>query len=180
MTLAARLHAGETLGDRIIKVDHAGEHGAVCVYLAQRWIAQWRTPDLVPEIDDFIAHERRHRALFGAALAERGRPRCRSYWLCGFGGYALGGITALFGRHAIAATTVAIEAVVLRHLDAQLTVLSLDDRAACDIIGAIIDDEKTHHAQSVDRLGKPGFWTKLLLPIVGGATEVVIWLGMKL
>jgi demethoxyubiquinone hydroxylase (CLK1/Coq7/Cat5 family) len=40
MALMAHLHRGETLGDRVMKVDHAGEHGAVCIYLAQRWFAR--------------------------------------------------------------------------------------------------------------------------------------------
>lgn len=61
MTLVARLKYGETLGDRVIKVDHAGEHGAVSIYRAQRWVARWRAPDMVAEIDDFISHELRHR-----------------------------------------------------------------------------------------------------------------------
>jgi len=30
----ARLKPGETLGDRIMKVDHAGEHGAICEVVA--------------------------------------------------------------------------------------------------------------------------------------------------
>ena len=55
MALTARLARGETLGDRIVKVDHAGEHGAVCIYRAQRWFAHWRAPDMIAKIDDFIA-----------------------------------------------------------------------------------------------------------------------------
>jgi 3-demethoxyubiquinol 3-hydroxylase len=35
MEIIARLAADETLGDRIIKVNHAGEHGAVNIYRAQ-------------------------------------------------------------------------------------------------------------------------------------------------
>ncbi|MBV9419480.1 MAG: demethoxyubiquinone hydroxylase family protein, partial [Alphaproteobacteria bacterium] len=34
--------AGETLGDRILKVDHAGENGAVCIYRAQIFVCRWR------------------------------------------------------------------------------------------------------------------------------------------
>ena len=35
MELIVRLAADETLGDRVIKVNHAGEHGAVKIYRAQ-------------------------------------------------------------------------------------------------------------------------------------------------
>ena len=51
MALTARLQSGETLGDRVMKVDHAGEHGAICIYRAQRWFARWRAPDMVGELD---------------------------------------------------------------------------------------------------------------------------------
>ena len=120
MATAARLRKGETLGDLVIKVDHAGEHGAVCIYTAQRWFARWRAPDLVDELSHFRDHERGHRALFSAVLADRGLRRCRSYHFCAVGGLVLGGITGLLGRQAIAATTVAVERVVLRHLREQV------------------------------------------------------------
>lgn len=48
MALVARLNPGETLGDRVMKVDHAGEHGAVCM-------------EMLPELDHFLAHERGQR-----------------------------------------------------------------------------------------------------------------------
>ncbi len=78
MTLAARLKVGETLCNRVIKVDHAGEHGAISIYTTQLWMARRRTPELVAELEEFLNHERRHRALFGAALLTRKRPRRRS------------------------------------------------------------------------------------------------------
>jgi ubiquinone biosynthesis monooxygenase Coq7 len=51
MSMAARRKQGETLGDRVMKVDHAGEHGAICIYRAQRFFARWRAPHMVPELE---------------------------------------------------------------------------------------------------------------------------------
>ncbi|OYW47104.1 MAG: demethoxyubiquinone hydroxylase family protein [Sphingomonadales bacterium 12-68-11] len=180
MRLAARLSRGETLGDRIIKVDHAGEHGAVCIYSAQRWFATWRAPDMLDEIEEFIAHERGHRARFAAELERRGRPRCRSYGLCGLGGLALGAATGLAGRQAIAATTVAIERVVLRHMHEQIDALEAADPRATDVLRQIVVEEQEHHDLSKIRLAPDNLWSKLLDPIVSASTEVVIWLGMRL
>jgi hypothetical protein len=42
MEIIARLAADETPGDRIIKVNHAGEHGAVNIYRAQLLACRWR------------------------------------------------------------------------------------------------------------------------------------------
>lgn len=176
----ARLNRGETLGDRIMKVDHAGEHGAICIYRAQRWFARWRAPEMVAELDHFLAHEREHRARFGAELARRNRRRCRSYLWCGFGGFVLGAITGLAGRNAITSTTVAIESVVLRHMRRQIEALEGIDREAVATLIAIIAEEQEHHDLSVIRGPSNGFWPTLINPVVSTSTEVVIWLGMRL
>ena len=180
MALVARLNAGETLGDRVMKVDHAGEHGAVCIYLAQRWFARWRAPDMVAELDHFLAHERGHRARFGGELARRQQRRCRSYFWCGLGGFVLGTVTGIAGRQAIAATTVAIERVVLRHMQEQVRELNGVDGEAVRALREIIAEEQEHHDLSAARLAPRGMWPRIINPVVGASTHVVIWLGMRL
>lgn len=95
----------QALGDRILKIDHAGEHGAVNIYRAQILVSRVTSPELTATLCEFIAHEQRHRALFWSRMQSRAIRRCRSYRLCGVGGYLLGFITGLLGRQAIAATT---------------------------------------------------------------------------
>lgn len=180
MALAARLTLNETLGDRVMKVDHAGEHGAVCIYGARRWFARWRAPDMLAEIDEFLAHERGHRAQFAAELGRRGVRRCRSYLLCGFGGLILGGVTGLAGRGAITATTVAIERVVLRHMREQIAELRGVDEEAVRTLSVIIAEEQEHHDLSAVRLPTVGLWQRVIDPVVSASTEAVIWLGMRL
>ena len=180
VALVARLKPGEALGDRVMKVNHAGEQGAVCIYRAQRWIATVVTPSLVSELAENQAHEERHRAVFAAELSRRGARRCRSYWLCAIGGTTLGVITAPFGRRAIAATTVAVEQVVLRHLDAQRMALRNLDAEAVAAIDNIARDESEHHDAALHTLGKPTLPLQLLMTVVSISTETVIWLGMRL
>ena len=180
MTLTARLASGETLGDRVMKVDHAGEHGAICIYRAQRWMARWTAPAMVPEIDGFLEHERRHRAVFGAELARRGRARCRSFLACGLGGFVLGTVTGLLGRNAIAATTRAIEAVVLRHMREQIAELDGVDPQAVTALRDIVREEQAHHDASEAHLGRDTIWSAILDPVVAASTEAVIWMGMRL
>lgn len=163
-----------------MKVDHAGEHGAICVYRAQRWFARWRAPEMVAELDHFLAHERGHRARFGAELARRNRRRCRSYYWCGVGGFTLGAITGLAGRHAIASTTVAIERVVLRHMHQQVAALDGIDPEAVVALREIIEEEQEHHDLSAARSSARRFWPTLIDPVVSASTEAVIWLGMRL
>jgi ubiquinone biosynthesis monooxygenase Coq7 len=169
-----------TLGNRILKVNHAGENGAVHIYAGQLVLARWTAPALVPELLEFQTHELRHRNVFEAELARRGQRRCRSYWLCGAGGYLLGLLTGLLGKSAIAATTVAVEAVVLRHLQEQLTTLATLDPPAVSAIASIVEDEQQHHDSAALQAQAGAFWPRILRPIVSASTECVIWLGMKL
>ena len=92
----------------------------------------------------------------------------------------LGVLTGLCGRRAIAATTVAVERVVLRHLRLQLLALAGNDVQAAAAISNIVDEEQLHFDLSASHLHPVGFWPRLLSPVVAAATESVIWPGMRL
>jgi ubiquinone biosynthesis monooxygenase Coq7 len=169
-----------TFGDRVMKVNHAGENGAIHIYTGQIIVARVSARALVAELCAFRAHEEWHRAIFATELKRRGVRRCRSYWLCGAGGLVLGAVTGLFGSRAIAATTVAVERVVLRHLRQQLLTLAGNDDHAIAAISKIVDEEQQHFDQSASHLSAAAFWLRLLSPVVAAATESVIWLGMRL
>jgi 3-demethoxyubiquinol 3-hydroxylase len=168
------------LGNRILKVNHAGENGAIHIYAGQIFVARLTAPSMVTELREFKSHEEKHRAIFQEELERRGRRRCKSYWLCAVGGYVLGLVTGLIGRPAMAATTVAVEHVVLRHLKHQLAELAGKDDSAVLAICRIVAEEQQHHDQSTSHLVDSHFWPKLLTPIVAASTESVIWLGMRL
>lgn len=180
MIPAARLKPGETLGDRIMKVDHAGEHGAICIYRAQLLIARWRAPEMVGELEAFLAHERRHRLRFGAVLGRRGARPCRSYAWCGLGGFLLGGSDGPsrppgdrgdHRRHR--ASGAPPHARTGRGAPGQ-------DAEAVAALADVIADEQSHHDLSAARLDPRGLWPKLINPVVESSTEAVIWLGMRL
>jgi 3-demethoxyubiquinol 3-hydroxylase len=172
--------AARDLGSRILKVNHAGEYGAINIYSGQILMARFTARSLLQELIEFRMHERRHHAVFWVELQHRNRPRCKSYWLCGIGGFFLGVVTGLCGPHAITATTIAVERVVLRHLEQQVVVLGHGDPSAVSAITSIIQDERLHHDQSVSHAHANGFWFRVLTPVVSMSTEAVIWLGMRL
>ncbi len=180
MDTSARLRPGGSLADRILKVDHAGEHGAVNIYRGQLVACRWRNADLRHELGEFLSHEKRHRAIFAAELERRGVRRCRSYHLCGIGGLVLGLVTGVCGRPSISATTVAVERVVLRHLERQLHDLRDDDPHAFRAISSILEDEQAHHDRAASEKRQGIFWPRVLRPLVSASTELVIWLGMHL
>ncbi|PXX41433.1 demethoxyubiquinone hydroxylase family protein [Undibacterium pigrum] len=170
---------GNSHANRILQVNHAGEHGAVHIYAGQILVARLTAPAMLTELREFKAHEEKHRALFAAALQRRSCRPCHSVFLCAAGGFVLGAVTALFGRRAIAATTVAVERVVLRHLQSQISTLANQDAEAVEVITAIVAEEQMHHDQSATHLEKSSMCSKSLQAAVSGATEMVIWTGMR-
>lgn len=164
---------------RIMKVNHAGEHGAISIYTGQIFMARLTASSLVPELRAFRLDEEKHRAIFYQELQRRGLQRCKSYWLCAAGGYALGLATGLLGARAISLTTVAVERTVLRHLRRQ-TVLLADDVEAVAAISAILAEEQAHHDLAAQHAPMRAGWGRMLDAAVSGMTESVIWLGMRL
>jgi len=63
---------------RIVRVNHAGEFGAIRIYSAQIALARRRHPDTAPALAEMLAHEKRHCALFLEAMPARGSRPCRA------------------------------------------------------------------------------------------------------
>ncbi|WP_426341497.1 demethoxyubiquinone hydroxylase family protein [Pseudoduganella sp. S-14] len=164
---------------RVLRVNHAGGNGAVHIYSGQIFMARFTAPSMVAELIEFKSHEERHRAIFWNEMTVRKQRRCKSYWLCGAGGFVLGVVSGAFGRRAIAATTVAVERVVLRHMEEQLVLLAGKDEAAFHAVASIVIEERQHHDRSVCHIAQAGFWSRILSPVVAAATEAVIWIGMR-
>ena len=165
---------------RLIKVDHAGEFTAINIYRAQICLARFTAPELIPELEHFLEHERRHLEIFERVLVRRGIRRCKSYWFCGVGGYCLGLATGLFGKAGIMACTAAVETVVLEHLDEQMSFMQgQGDLEARDAVRAIVEEEREHQHAGV-AAAKNSILYRPLCAVISWSTEVVIWLGVKL
>ena len=163
----------------ILRVDHAGEYGAIRIYRAQIAIARWRAPDLTAMLRDALGDEMRHRDRFHAGLRERGLRSCDMLPLWGIGGTLLGAGTALLGREAILTCTEAVERTVHRHMDDQVAWLTPHEPELATAIAAIRDEEvdHLHHAQSRRGMTRSIPWLRLLDLIVAASTELLVWLS---
>jgi 3-demethoxyubiquinol 3-hydroxylase len=180
MDSATTIQAPNALGNRFLRVNHAGEQGAICVYRAQWVVAGLTAPSMREQLADFLVHEKRHRSIFGAALMQRGLERAGSYAICSAGGYALGAVTALLGRGSIAATTIALESVVVRHLKQQREQIAVEDPEAADLIASIVEDEALQHDRSLDVIDTDSALLRVIGLVVRKAAGAAIWLGMRL
>lgn len=113
--------------ERMIRVDHAGEFGAVQIYRGQLAVLG-HTP-AGDTIKHMQAQEVEHLARFDQLIAEHGvRPTALApVW--SVAGYALGAVTALMGEKAAMACTAAVEEVIDEHYARQAASLEKDGAA---------------------------------------------------
>ena len=163
---------------RILKVNHAGEYGAIRIYRAQLWSARYLHPRLVAFLETTLAHEIEHCRRFRDAMSMHGARPCRALWLWGLGGGALGLITALMGRNAVFACTKAVEQTVHRHLDAQIAFLAGRDDALREMIAAIQVEECQHLDHAIGHLTSSPL-NLAIEAVVNVSTEAVIWLSTQ-
>jgi ubiquinone biosynthesis monooxygenase Coq7 len=160
-----------------LKVNHAGEYGAIRIYRAQLWMSKRFFPDLVGFLEETLEHEIQHCALFREAMPSREARPCRIMTLWGNGGWALGLTTALLGRQAIWICTAAVENTVHRHLDDQLRFLADRDRPLDELIRSIQSQELGHLNHAEAHIATSGAWSRILRATISGVTDAVIWLS---
>ncbi|HEY9347330.1 MAG TPA: demethoxyubiquinone hydroxylase family protein [Inquilinus sp.] len=161
---------------RILRVNHAGEYGAIRIYGAQIAVARRLWPDLVPRLEEMRGDEIRHCGLFRGAMPTRGSRPCRVMQLWSLGGFVMGFATALAGRRSIWICTAAVEAAVHRHLGDQLHFLAGKD----DGVGAIIRDinvEEIDHLRTAEAQLGPGPAQGRLYAAIAAITDLLIWLS---
>ena len=163
---------------RILKVNHAGEYGAIRIYRAQLAVARRLRSPLVAFLEDTLTHEVEHCRRFLAAMPSRRSRPCRTMWLWGLGGTALGAITALMGRNATYACTKAVEQTVHHHLEAQLLFLADRDAELHALIADIQVEEQSHLDYATAHL-TPSPLNGAIEAVVNVATSVVIWLSTQ-
>lgn len=164
---------------RILRVDHAGEYGAVRIYEGQLAVLG-DGPEAAP-LCAMMAKEREHLETLDRLVADRGIRPTALMPLWHLAGYALGGITALLGPKAAMACTVAIEDVIDEHYARQRNSLEeiADEGALKTLIEDFRRDEAAHRDEAL-RLGAEG--APLYGPLTAAirtASRLAIWLSER-
>ena len=175
--------AGQDLIDRIIRVDHAGEYGAVRIYAGQLAVLK-NDPNAAAEIKRKIEHmgeqEVEHLRTFERLMVERhARPTLlQPIWHVA--GFALGAATALLGPNAAMACTEAVEEVIDEHYAAQSKVLGDSEPALKGHIEKFRADEIEHRdiARANGAAEAPAY--PLLTNAIKQASRVAIWLSERI
>jgi len=164
--------------ESMIRVDHAGEYGAVRIYQGQ--LAVLKNSAAADTIRHMAAQEERHLKTFDRLVNERRvRPTAlEPVWRVA--GFALGAATALMGEKAAFACTAAVEEVIDEHYAGQVAALAGKDEA----LKATVEDFRAEEAEHRDTAlangaeQAPGY--KLLSEAIKAGCRVAIKLSEKI
>ena len=171
-----RVPEGEV--ERMIRVDHAGEYGAVRIYEGQ--LAVMRRGRARDAIRRMAEQEARHLANFNQLMqSHRVRPTLlQPLWH--MAGYALGVATALLGEQAAMACTVAVEEVIDEHYRSQAEWLGDADPALKQTILAFRDEELAHRQRAIEHGAMETLGYDLISGTVKAGSRLAIWLSTRI
>jgi len=150
--------------ERMIRVDHAGEFGAVQIYRGQRAVferlpGKTRAAALIAEME---AGEAEHLETFDRLIAERQvRPTAMAP-LWRVAGYGLGAATALMGEKAAHACTAAVEEVIEEHYADQARDLGHEEPDFRATVEKFREDESGHRQTALNEGAEQAFGYRLL------------------
>jgi len=175
---------GVSRGDDIesmIRVDHAGEYGAVRIYEGQLAVfgAMSRDSKAANAIRKMAEQEQKHLNTFDRLVNERRvRPTAlEPVWR--LAGYALGAATALMGEKAAMACTVAVEAVIDEHYASQFDRLSGDAELKKTVAEFRID-EIAHRDEALAHGAEDAFGYRLLSEAIKSGCRLAIKLSERI
>lgn len=174
--------AAEARLGEILRVDHAGELGAVWIYRGQRAVfdAGRGRERVAGQLAEMEGHEAEHLKAFDTLLVERGvRPTLFApIWRAA--GFALGAATALMGEKAAHACTEAVETVIEGHYAGQIEELETREPDLARRLSGFRDDELVHRDRAVEEGAREAPAYPLLAGVIRAGCRAAIRLSEKL
>ncbi len=167
---------------QMLRVDHAGEYGAVQIYRGQRAVfdhlpSKQNTADLLREMEEGEQH---HLETFDDLLANRGiRPTLMAP-LWNIAGFGLGAATALMGEKAAMACTNAVEDVIEKHYAEQIEELGELEPDLSKTITQFREDELEHKHTAQEHGAQEAFAYPLLEGLIKFGCRAAIKISEKI
>lgn len=186
MTTAGQRNPGDPdrreLVERVIRVDQAGEFGAVRIYEGQLAALRWTgrsNSEAGRKIAVMARAEREHNKVFDRLIAERRvRPTALSpIW--SLAGFALGAATALMGDKAAMACTVAIEETIDEHYASQAASLGDDEAELRATVEKFRADELAHRDEALASGAEQAPAYGALTAAIKAGSRLAIWLSTR-
>jgi len=191
MTASKQMGVGDLAGNSVlerrvhemIRVDHAGEAGAVRIYEGQLAVFRAAKPraKIVRDLEHMADDEAAHLNAFNQVVTARGvRPTAMTP-LWGAAGYALGVATALMGEKAAHACTAAVEEVIDGHYQAQVRELNRAPQEAAlrDMVETFREEEVAHKEKALAEGAEQAAGYPLLAGAIKAACRLAIRVSEK-
>ena len=166
----------------MLRVDHAGEYGAVAIYRGQQAVfAQSpRTAPMAAQLAEMKAEEQKHLDAFDRLLVEREVRPTAMMPLWNAAGYGLGVATALMGEKAAHACTEAVETVIEQHYAQQAEAVEADDPALAATFREFREDELHHRDTAVEGGAREAPGYRLLSRVIRAGCHAAIRVSEKI
>jgi ubiquinone biosynthesis monooxygenase Coq7 len=168
--------------EEILRVDHAGELGAVHIYRGQRAVlgAAPGKERIAGQLAEMEGHEAEHLARFDRLLTERRvRPTALApVWR--MAGFALGAGTALLGEKAAHACTEAVETVIEGHYAGQIAELEAREPELAAELTRFRDEELAHRDHAIEEGAREAPGYPLLSAVIRAGCRAAIKISEKL
>ncbi|MGE3905224.1 MAG: demethoxyubiquinone hydroxylase family protein [Reyranellaceae bacterium] len=168
--------------ERIVRVDQAGEYGAIRIYAGQQAVLRRRLPPgnkARKAVERMAMQEQRHKREFDRLLVERRVRPTLLQPLWHVAGFALGAATALMGEKAAMACTVAVEEVIDEHYAKQAALLGDDEKPLRETIEEFRAEELEHRDEALVQGAEQAPAYPALSAGIKAASRVAIWLSTR-
>tara|TARA_B100002049_G_C16051458_1_gene363704 strand:- start:847 stop:1380 length:534 start_codon:yes stop_codon:yes gene_type:complete len=168
--------------EEFIRVDHAGERGAIKIYEGQLLALNTivKNDELKKKIEEMQIHEREHCNYFEKEIKRRNIKPTKFLPLWDLLGVGLGFGSTLIGKKAAMLCTASVEEVIDKHYQNQINQLKNDEKELKSKIIKFRDDE-LHHKDIAYEEGatKEGFYS-IMDKIIKTGSKIAIGISEKI
>ena len=168
--------------EEIIRVDHAGERGAIKIYEGQLLALKTfkQNPSLKRKIEDMKEHEKEHYEYFDNEIKKRNIQPTKLLPLWDVMGVTLGFGTAMLGEKAAMLCTASVEEVIDGHYKDQTFKLGKDEEKLKDKIIKFREDELHHKEIAYDNGATKKGLFGLLDKVIKTSSRIAITISEKI
>ena len=132
--------------EEFIRVDHAGERGAIKIYEGQLLALKTfkKDPELLKLVEEMREHEQEHSDFFENEIRERNIKPTKFLPLWDLLGVGLGFGSTILGKKAAMLCTASVEEVIDKHYQSQIDQLQDDEKKLREKIKKFRSDELEH------------------------------------
>lgn len=159
--------------EQAIRVNHAGEYGAICIYSGQKFIL--KKSSIINEIIEMEEQEKKHFHYFDEKIKEQKIRPTALLPIWRVLGVSLGIATAVMGKKAAMACTAAVEEVIGEHYKEQVS--HLEDGELKETVSKFRDEELEHRDIAIEHNAENAFCYNALSLFIKTGCKAAIYLS---